>query len=177
MGRQIPIYATADDVNQMVQSMCLSYPDLTRYDYHKGYIGLYDSDLVRQRYYLAHRVEFEDPFEPEKRSVEITYNSYMEIPDPADRIRFGRGEGRIYLNTWDPLPEQIKLYDSFVKYIKKKSWRFTNRRTVYYVPPCAMKVIRHLQQQAGIIEGNRLFEMLSHCDLIPPRSGSNDVHD
>ncbi len=157
MGRQIPIYATADDVNQMVRHIRLSYPELTRYDYHKGYIGLYDGDVVRQRYYLAHMIEFAKPFEPIKRSVEICYNSYMEIPDPAERICFGRGEGRIYLDTWDPLPEQIKLYDSFVKYIKKESWRFKNGRFVYYVLPCAMKVIRHLQHQTADLEGNRLF--------------------
>ncbi len=170
MGRQIPVYATVDDVNQMAQCIRESFPDLTRYDYHRGYIGLFDGDMVRQRYYLAHRIEFSEPMEPLRRSVEVCYNSYTEISDPADRSRFGWHEGRIYLNTWaPPMPEQIDLYNAMTKYIRKTAWRFKWRSIVFYILPDAMSVICRIKQDADDLKNHPLFQMLEHATLISPR--------
>ncbi len=179
MGKQIPIYALKEDAYNIIQYLSVHFPDLVRYDYHRGYLNLYDEAQMPNYYFLAQRI----PISPDDKDnfwnlnriiFELAFNDFVH---PQNRPRsFAWRTGRIYLCTWYDLPaNQIELYTCAMKYIKKESFKFKDDRRIIYVLPHAAELILRLQQDAQDPEYGKLPDELTHVELIPPKSSNRKI--
>lgn len=182
MGRQIPVNALKEDVHAMIWKIREKYPELVRFEYRRGYLDVFDDDArIPEYYFLTKRLTDKEPIAHEQKSrlvrlgVQLLFHDFWVRPDGS--TGFYWTTDRLYLNTWDPLPEQIQLYQSMANYIRRVSWRFKYCGVVHYVMPKAAELIQQLREGTADPRYDPVPEELLTVELLPPaRRKKTDIN-